>query len=466
MSTPGRGYLSSYRGRGGRGKPPNLNYDGRNDTSNTILHHGKKKLIAQSFSGSNTSSYTKDPLHDEFQEFLKQKQQKEGNIPESSSHASYANIVKDDDDSHLYIENLNKEIILLIEEKDSQWADNPWIIMERYLSNNSLPYGSYKPRGFYENILVHMKSVEINHFSSGNEKEKGNYSFSKIIIKKIISFEEWGISPLNEKEMFSQNNTNFKFNYFDYIESFYKTFYFENKKQRHSWFIKICENIFHKPIPTWFFSWWRIFGPSTNILPEKFSSLMKEWVAISPSIQNKEKYIEGKTSCIFFIEFGIPWIWKWKPTFGYTNYGAPCLWRIGMCKFWEKLMRLDTETGEIFGSETIEKIKEKINIYRNDQEKREEDENTSPFKLFAQKYSEIYPKEKIIDIFLEQMKKDISKQIRSSESDASMNSDLSFTKSNNPMRDAQDPEDDIDDDIEDLPDIDNAFEKFKDSLLK
>ncbi|KAL8031785.1 hypothetical protein ABFX02_13G050600 [Erythranthe guttata] len=129
-------------------------------------------------------------------------------------------------------------------------------------------------------------------------------------------------------------------------------------------------------------------------------------------------------------------------------------------------MRLDTERGEIFGSETIEKIKEKINIYRNDQEKREEDENTSPFKLFAQKYSEIYPKEKIIDIFLEQMKKDISKQIRSSESDASMNSDSSFTKSNNPMQEAQDPEDDIDDDIEDLPDIDNEFEKFKDSLLK
>ncbi|KAL7137835.1 hypothetical protein ABFS83_10G120600 [Erythranthe nasuta] len=217
MSTPGRGSLSSYRGRGGGGKPPNLNYDGRNDTSNTILQDGKKKLIAQSFSGSYTSSNPKDPLHDEFQEFLKQKQQKEGNIHESSSHASYANIAKDDDDSNLYIENLNKEIILLIEEKDSQWADNPWIIMERYLSNNSLSLVHTNQEDSMKNILVHMKSVEINHFSSGNEKDKGNYSFSKIIIKKIISFEEWGISPLNEKEMFSQNNTNFKFSYFDYI---------------------------------------------------------------------------------------------------------------------------------------------------------------------------------------------------------------------------------------------------------
>lgn len=34
-----------------------------------------------------------------------------------------------------------------------------------------------------------------------------------------------------------------KFNYWDYIESFNEAF-FKNSNRKHSWFIKICSNVF------------------------------------------------------------------------------------------------------------------------------------------------------------------------------------------------------------------------------
>lgn len=35
-----------------------------------------------------------------------------------------------------------------------------------------------------------------------------------------------------------------KFNYWDYIESFNEAFLYKNSNRKHSWFIKICSNVF------------------------------------------------------------------------------------------------------------------------------------------------------------------------------------------------------------------------------
>ena len=58
MSSRGRGE-SSYRGRGGRGKPPNI-----------IAQHGKQRLIAQNLSSSSTSNTEQNELYNEFQELV------------------------------------------------------------------------------------------------------------------------------------------------------------------------------------------------------------------------------------------------------------------------------------------------------------------------------------------------------------------------------------------------------------
>ena len=65
----------------------------------------------------------------------------------------------------------------------------PWTIMERYLTNTSYVYGSYKQREFYKNLFLSTKNVDITHFFS-NTQQKGSYNFSKFIIKQIISIEE------------------------------------------------------------------------------------------------------------------------------------------------------------------------------------------------------------------------------------------------------------------------------------
>ncbi|KAG5570733.1 hypothetical protein H5410_060499 [Solanum commersonii] len=52
----------------------------------------------------------------------------------------------------------------------------------------------YKYKMHYEMILLATGSSEFQHFYPVNTRKV--YNFSKIIIKKILTPEEWGMSPL------------------------------------------------------------------------------------------------------------------------------------------------------------------------------------------------------------------------------------------------------------------------------
>lgn len=70
-----------------------------------------------------------------------------------------------------------------------------------------------------------------------------------------------------------------QFNYWDYIEGFNKPLLYENANRKHSWFIKICSNVFSQNyIPNWFCRWWTLYGPKLEILPEAYKELYSEWV--------------------------------------------------------------------------------------------------------------------------------------------------------------------------------------------
>ncbi|KAI5663186.1 hypothetical protein M9H77_22509 [Catharanthus roseus] len=130
-------------------------------------------------------------LYEEFKkQYLATKHQQEGET-------SYAQVLSEEDNIPSYHTNTQKEIIFLLEDKDLQWKDNPWLLMNRYLDVASYAATSYKQRQYYEQILKES-SCEITHFYPGGTKTGNIYNFSKIIIKKIISIEEWGISPLRE----------------------------------------------------------------------------------------------------------------------------------------------------------------------------------------------------------------------------------------------------------------------------
>ncbi|KAI5657609.1 hypothetical protein M9H77_26402 [Catharanthus roseus] len=150
---------------------------------------GNKKLIAENIADTDAS------LYEEFKKFLADKQKQES---ETSSSGSYSQVISEEDNIASYHTNTHKEIIFLLDNKDLQWRNDPWILMNRYLDTASYAVTSYKQRPYYEHILK-VSSCDITHFYP-NTKVANIYNFSKIIIKRIISVEEWRLSPLKEKE--------------------------------------------------------------------------------------------------------------------------------------------------------------------------------------------------------------------------------------------------------------------------
>ncbi|KAL8031786.1 hypothetical protein ABFX02_13G050700 [Erythranthe guttata] len=397
MSHRGRGN-SSYRGRGGR----------------TIAQHGNQRLIAEniasitSSSSSNTLKGGDELLFKEFMEF----KAKHGNT--SQNNPSYANVVLEDEvesDDLPYERNTCKEVILLLEDKDLRWKGEIWHLMNRYLNTASFTAGSYKQRNHYENILKATSLCEFSHFYPGKNTQA--YSFSKVIIKQIISAEEWGLSTLGEKEYFRPDQKiQVKYNYWDYVEAFNKAFLYENPVRKHIWFFKICPNVYKKDIPNWLSQWWLSFGPTVKILPEPYRGLYAEWVKISPTLieaEHTSKWIERMPFFHFFIEFGIPWIWKWEPELGHTPQNIPCIKRATYTKFWKRMLRKN-EHGVIEGQETIDKIQGHIQEYKKQIQLKQQREAPNSFQHLSRKLNfhrgQMTEKE-LIASYMEEVKKDL-----------------------------------------------------------
>ncbi|KAG5572773.1 hypothetical protein H5410_062539 [Solanum commersonii] len=157
------------------------------------------------------------------------------------------------------------------------------------------------PHGMHYEMILSSTGCEFQHFYPANTKKV--YNFSKLIIKRIIAPEEWGMSTLKEMDYFYQEQkVAVKYNYWDYIEGFNKVLLYENANRKHSWFIKICSNIFDRHVPNWFCKWWTLYGPSIKILPESYKKLYLEWVDISPKLikmQEENIFFEGNVGHVF-----------------------------------------------------------------------------------------------------------------------------------------------------------------------
>ncbi|KAG5569936.1 hypothetical protein H5410_059702 [Solanum commersonii] len=127
------------------------------------------------------------------------------------------------------------------------------------------------------------------HFYPANTKKV--YNFSKLVVKRIISPEEWGMSTLKELDyIHPEQKVPVKYNYWDYIDGFNKVLLYENANRKHSWFIKLCA----------------VFLIGIFLI---------EWIDISPKLtrlQEDNIFFEGISVMYFFIEFSIPWIMRWS----------------------------------------------------------------------------------------------------------------------------------------------------------
>ncbi|KAG5629323.1 hypothetical protein H5410_001040 [Solanum commersonii] len=336
-----RGSYTRGKGRSSSSKSSGSSYGSL--YSSPIIQKGGMNLVKLTSSSKEaTSSIHLDdipknnPLYAQLRAYLSQKQSD-----------TFASVAKEEvDDIRSYERVVKKEMIFLIENSEIQRKEEPWKIFQQYLFNGLyFPGESYKTRLYYETILTNTGSVEFQHFSSYNTSENV-YNFSKMIIKQIISIEDWGISSMKES----------------------KVLYYNNERHKHTWFIKVCAKIFVDPISNWFLNWWSYHGPTVKILPDPFLKLYKNWVKVLPDLNDLYHsdhvcYIEQIEQIYFFIEFSIPWIHKWTPEVDFTEEQIPCLYRIYYNNFWDKLMKKDPMTKSLYGQELLDSISQRIQDY-------------------------------------------------------------------------------------------------------
>ncbi|KAG5599465.1 hypothetical protein H5410_030835 [Solanum commersonii] len=164
----------------GKGSSSGSSYGSFSNSS--ILHRGGISLInlnsKKSQSMASLSLHLEDilensPLYAQLREYLSQKQSD-----------TFAFIAKEDIDD---IKSFEKR------------KEKPWKIFQRHLINGLyFPGESYKTRSYYESILINTGSVEFQHFSGYNTSENV-YNFSKMIVKKIISIEDWEVGFTEEQ---------------------------------------------------------------------------------------------------------------------------------------------------------------------------------------------------------------------------------------------------------------------------
>lgn len=113
------------------------------------------------------------------------------------------------------------------------------------------PVTSGKTRYFYELLLQDMLSCQIIHRYAGeNLKRELRYpeeyetmvSYSKIIIYKVVTLEEYGHPNLIKKFFNTQPPPGLfppEYNYWDYIDAFDKVLFYKKPVNQHSWFMRL-----------------------------------------------------------------------------------------------------------------------------------------------------------------------------------------------------------------------------------
>ncbi|XP_042053950.1 uncharacterized protein LOC121798813 [Salvia splendens] len=437
------------RGRGQRSQYPSF-YKGRGGGI-PIIQHGNKKLFRENITGIDQLEDNPELLQ-KVQEYLNSKKDSEGT---SSSWAnkvqgstSYAEVITSSEEKEKYIPSPFKDIIIFLETHDLKWEKEPWKLMQRYMDTTSYAAPAYKKRIFYEEFLTSMGACEIRHFKT--YKEAKVYNFSRIIIKQIITAEDWGFGTLRERECQIKNNNGgrevINFNYWDIKEAYYKTFFYQNPYHKHSWWIKICPKVYEQGLPTWIYDWWQTFGTSEKILPEEFKSLFFKWKHVSPALieaENQNRFFHNMETLHFYAEFGIPWIWKWEPEIGFDHNNVPCLKRQFSTRFWPTMMEKD-KSGDIQGLQTLQLIKERVSFYKEQKRVNKSlKKDITPFEEFLRKNISKMNEKELIAKYMASIGKDIDHmdEDENEEGDTDINSpELSPNNDEHKnFRDAQDP---------------------------
>ncbi|KAL4643880.1 hypothetical protein ACB092_02G123500 [Castanea dentata] len=108
---------------------------------------------------------------------------------------------------------------------------------------------------FYKSILIQEQSAKIeNIFNRGNPSE---VLYHKFIITGFVSCKDWGRHPSwlrTLTNLKSLTGSELHYSYYDYMDTFEKVLFYQNKNYDHSWFLMFDKKFFGQ-IPSWFLKW-------------------------------------------------------------------------------------------------------------------------------------------------------------------------------------------------------------------
>ncbi|KAL4197050.1 hypothetical protein AMTRI_Chr04g249300 [Amborella trichopoda] len=192
---------------------------------------------------------------------------------------------------------------------DNHTELDPYKIAPLYLSNHMNSSYGIKTREWYEAILMETGSVSIVHFYQENTKI---FAYSKLQIKKLLSYEDWGCNPIQGKRLLNPGFQYKSYKYSEYIEAWHKVFAYQNPNNTHSWYIQFKFPILER-FPSWFRHWFLIWGSSTQIMPDTFQALQTKFVEYNTCNELDDYHL------YFMAIYQIPWILKWEYSISENN---------------------------------------------------------------------------------------------------------------------------------------------------
>ena len=200
---------------------------------------------------------------------------------------------------------ITKESKLLVQilEADHKSASGSFELKKNFQNFFFLSNDISKTRRFYEFILVDTESIQVSHVKN---LEGNDIAYSKCKILKIISENDWEQSPFTHKR-FSQNFVPQTFDYKDYKDAWFNTFYV--RPSSHSWFFNWGEKI-QTIFPNWFQEWWLFLGAIQNIFCPEIRKSFDYF-----NVNCESFFPLGNSYSLYFCsQFRIPWILCWEFT--------------------------------------------------------------------------------------------------------------------------------------------------------
>ena len=135
--------------------------------------------------------------------------------------------------------------------------------------------------------MTYTDRMNISHTRENLANPSSVIVYSEAIIKKIIKPGAWGFNLAFSKTM-KINDLSHNYNYWVYHLGFYHTFLYQNKKNKHTWFFKLCGQIIPSGgVPNWFYDWWLIYEPILDIFPTNILEAFSRWKIWYPLIKEK-----------------------------------------------------------------------------------------------------------------------------------------------------------------------------------